>query len=118
MGVLDRITIIADTDHPRQPPWRAPYKYQVPLQFVPGVGAVALNRLINAFGSEMAVLHQASERDLAALVKPKIARLIVLAREGRLPLIAGGGGRYGRAVADAGQQAQLSLPGLSQSTRR
>lgn len=112
MGVLDRIVAISDCEEGFGPKWRAPYKYQVPLQFVPGVGAVALAKLINAFGSEMAVLHQASERELAQVVKPKVARLIVMAREGRLPLIAGGGGRYGKAVSDPEMAAQMSLPGM------
>ncbi len=111
-GVLDRIVEIQDFDEPHSPPWRAPYRYQVPLQFVPGVGAVTLNRLINTFGSEMAVLHQASEEALASVVGSRIARLIVLAREGKLPLIPGGGGRYGRAVADEKWASQMSLPGL------
>jgi len=112
MGVLDRIMSIADHGEAVQPPWRAPYRYQVPLQFVPGVGSVALNRLINAFGSEMAVLHEAREEEIARLVTPKVARLIAMAREGRLPLVAGGGGKYGRAVSDPGKAAQLGLPGL------
>lgn len=113
MGVLDRIVSLADHAEPVQPVWRAPYRYQVPLQFVPGVGSVALNRLINAFGSEMAVLHEAREEEIARLVTPKVARLIAMAREGRLPLVAGGGGKYGRAVSDAGRAAQAELPGLS-----
>ena len=112
MGVLDRIVSIAVYDEPHQPPWRAPYKYQVPLQFVPGVGAVAMAKLINAFGSEMAVLHRASEEEIAQVLGAKVARLIIMAREGTLPLVAGGGGRYGKAVADVGEAAQLNLPGL------
>lgn len=114
MGVLDRIKTIADYAEARQPTRRAPYRYQVPLQFVPGIGSVALNRLINALGSEMAVLHQASEAEIAQLISPKVARLIVMAREGRLSLIAGGGGKYGRAVANPGKAAQLDLPGLKE----
>jgi uncharacterized protein (TIGR00375 family) len=112
MGVLDRIASIADYEEPRQPQWRPPYRYQVPLQFVPGVGSVALNRLINAFGSEMVVLHQAKEEEIAQLVGPKVARLIVMAREGTLPLVPGGGGRYGKAVSDAARAAQMNLPGI------
>jgi uncharacterized protein (TIGR00375 family) len=110
MGVLDRIVAIADYPSPQPPPWRPPYRYQVPLQFVPGVGAVALNKLLNAFGSEMAVLHQAPEQELAQVVGAKLARRIVLAREGKLPLLAGGGGRYGKAVVEPAQAAQLNLP--------
>lgn len=109
-GVLDRILEIADYPAPRPPAHRPHYQHQVPLQFVPGVGAVAYNRLLNRFGTEMAVLHEADERGLAEAVGPKVARLIVLARTGELPLQAGGGGRYGRAV--RGDPGAMRLPGL------
>ncbi len=110
LGVLDRIVQIADYDEPQIPDHRGPYQYQIPLQFVPGVGAVALNKLINAFGSEMAVLHNATQRELGQTVGTKIARLIVQAREGKLPLQVGGGGRYGKALIE--DNGQVSLPGL------
>jgi uncharacterized protein (TIGR00375 family) len=110
VGVLDRILSIADLREPHHPPHRPPYHYQVPLQFVPGLGAVALRKLLNRFGSEMAVLHLAEESDLALTVGAKIARLIILAREGRLALAAGGGGVYGKAL--PGASGQLGFPGL------
>ena len=110
MGVLDRIAEIADHDAPRPPDHRPHYQYQVPLQFVPGIGAVAYNRLINRFGSEMAVLHEADERALGQTVGARRAGLIVQAREGTLPLQAGGGGRYGRAV--PGDAGKMRLPGM------
>lgn len=109
-GVLDRIVQLADFEEPRTPAHRPPYHYQVPLQFVPGVGAVTLKRLIDRFGSEMAVLHDASAEELAEIVGTRIADLIVQAREGTLPLKAGGGGRYGRAT--PGDSGQLDLPGI------
>ena len=110
-GVLDRIADIADCAEPRPPEHRPPYRYQVPLQFVPKVGAVALNRLINRFGSEMAVLHRATAEEIARTVGDKIAALIIAAREGTLPLRAGGGGHYGRAVTDdTPDDSQLRLP--------
>jgi PHP family Zn ribbon phosphoesterase len=84
----------------------------MPLQFVPGVGSVTLNRLLNHFGTEMAVLHQASEEEMALLVGTKVAHLLALAREGKLHLIAGGGGRPGRAVSDAKYALQMGLPGI------
>jgi uncharacterized protein (TIGR00375 family) len=111
MGVLDRIHEIADSAEPQPPPHRPPYRYQVPLQFVPKVGSVRLNRLINRFGSEMAVLHEASREALAQTVGTEVAELIVRAREGKLALQAGGGGRYGRALASVADT-QLRLPGL------
>lgn len=110
LGVLDRIVQIADYDEPRPSSHRPPYRYQVPLQFVPGVGTVTLNKLIKRYGSEMAVLHEAGSEDLAQTVGTKIAALIVQAREGTLPLQAGGGGRYGKAA--PGDTGQLDLPGL------
>lgn len=72
----------------------------MPLEFVPGIGPRSIDRLIQEFGSEMAILHDAGEEDIAAVVGPKAAHLIIRAREGALPLLAGGGGRYGRALAD------------------
>lgn len=98
MGVLDRISVIQDHPTPVHPEHRPDYHYQVPLEFVPGLGAVGLNRLIAAFGSEMAVLHQTSREDLARTVGTKLAHQIVLAREGLLPLTPGGGGHYGKVL--------------------
>lgn len=97
-GVLDRLVEIADYQAPVHPPARAPYCYQIPLRFLPGVGQRAIDRLIGRFGSEMAVLHRASAEDLAQVVGEKLAAVIVQARQGQLALVTGGGGRYGRVV--------------------
>ena len=99
-GVLDRIAEIADYPEPRPPDHRPPYHYQVPLQFLPGIGAVGLGKLLNRFGTEMRVLHEAAPEDLQVVVGQKLAQLVIQARQGSLPLLAGGGGRYGKAVAD------------------
>ncbi len=107
-GVLDRLTEIADRAEPRPPAHRPPYHYQVPLQFLPGIGAVSLNKLLNRFGTEMAVLHRVSQEEIEKTVGTKLAGVIVQAREGTLPLQPGGGGRYGRAVS-AAQETQMSL---------
>jgi len=107
-GVLDRIAEIADYPEPRPPQHRPPYHYQVPLQFLPGVGAVTLGKLLNRFGTEMRVLHEAGREELVQVVGEKAAELIIQAREGRLPLLAGGGGHYGKAVAHA-SETQLTM---------
>lgn len=98
MGVRDRLEEIADRPPIDQDPApdRPPYYHQIPLEFVPGAGQKTLDRLIAAFGSEMAVLHRAEEKDLAEVAGPGIARLILAAREGILALSAGGGGHYGK----------------------
>jgi len=96
VGVADRLEEVADRPADHAPRDRPPYIHQVPLEYVPGVGRRALERLIEAFGSEMRVLHGASEVELSRIVPERVARMIVAAREGRLQLLEGGGGRYGR----------------------
>ena len=107
-GVLDRIAEISDYPEPRSPAHRPPYRYQVPLQFLPGIGSVSLGKLLNRFGTEMKVLHETSADELERVIGTKLARLVIAAREGTLLLLAGGGGRYGKAAADA-SETQLSL---------
>ena len=95
-GVLDRIISIEDYPAPKHPKWRPPYYYQVPLDFVPNIGKKTLDRLIKTFGSEMEVLHKTGYEDLKQVVGREIASHIILAREGKLLLKAGGGGKYGK----------------------
>lgn len=102
VGVLDRIRHYAawqEGRFTRTERVRPPYVHQVPLSFVPGLGRRGLERLLAAFGTEMAVLHAASEADLAAVVGERVARLVVLARQGRLRIESGAGGIYGRVAA-------------------
>lgn len=98
IGVLDRITAIQDYPAPVHPSYRPDYHYQIPLQFVPGLGKVGLNRLIAHFGTEMAVLHEASLEELSKVTGWKLANQIILARDGLLALSAGGGGHYGKVI--------------------
>jgi uncharacterized protein (TIGR00375 family) len=107
-GVLDRVSDIADYPQPRPPAHRPPYRYQVPLLFLPKLGPVALGKLLNRFGTEMAVLHDVGATELTQVVGGRLAQLIMAARAGALPLTAGGGGRYGRVQADPAE-AQLEL---------
>ncbi|MEW9699084.1 endonuclease Q family protein [Paenibacillus sp. SI8] len=95
-GVMDRILALADREEPYLPPYRPPYHFQVPLEFIPGLGPKKLNQLLFRFGTEMNVLHKAAYEDLAREVGEDIAAYIVQAREGLLDLEVGGGGRYGK----------------------
>ncbi|MEK3878699.1 endonuclease Q family protein [Paenibacillus sp. FSL M7-0420] len=97
-GVLDRILHIADRPLPQVPEYRPPYHYQVPLEFIPGLGKRKLNLLLEAFGTEMNILHRAGEAELAAVAGAELAGLIVLARSGQLVLSSGGGGTYGKVL--------------------
>ncbi|HYF93467.1 MAG TPA: endonuclease Q family protein [Symbiobacteriaceae bacterium] len=104
LGVLDRIRHYRPLQEragvravPRE---RPPYVHQIPLAFVPGLGKRALERLLAAFGTEMGVLHRATEGELAEVVGPKLARLVAAARDGALAIEAGAGGVYGKVVAE------------------
>ncbi|MGG3564954.1 endonuclease Q family protein [Neobacillus rhizosphaerae] len=96
-GVADRILELKTTEG--SPVWRPPYVHQVPLEFIPGLGPRLLEKLVNHFGSEMAILHEVPCEALKEIVTPKIAELIMKAREGKINLAAGGGGKYGK-IAD------------------
>ncbi|GGA39304.1 hypothetical protein GCM10007416_10360 [Kroppenstedtia guangzhouensis] len=94
-GVSDRINQLADrpTHHPDH---RAPYIYQVPLEFIPKLGPKTLQKLLNRFGTEMEILHRAPLGEIAELAGASVANYIRLARERRLEFEEGGGGTYGR----------------------
>ena len=96
MGVFDRIQIIKDKKETRSPKNRPPYIYQIPLTFIPGLGAKTINKLLNHFGTEMDILHKLSKDDIEAVTNTKIAHLIVQARTNELIVQSGGGGVYGK----------------------
>ncbi|MEH7414813.1 endonuclease Q family protein [Neobacillus drentensis] len=93
-GVADRILELKTAD--KSPAGRPPYIHQVPLEFIPGLGPRLLEKLVNHFGSEMAILHEVPFEALIEVVPAKIADLIMKAREGNINLAAGGGGKYGK----------------------
>ncbi|KRF12127.1 endonuclease Q family protein [Paenibacillus sp. Soil787] len=95
-GVMDRIQHLADRELAYLPPYRPPYHFQVPLEFIPGLGPKKLSQLLHRFGTEMNVLHRTTPDELASEVGEEIASYIVKAREGTLQLEVGGGGRYGK----------------------
>ena len=96
MGVFDRIEIIKDKKETKSPEKRPPYIYQVPLTFIPGLGAKTIEKLLTHFDNEMNILHKLSEDDIEAVTNSKIAHTIIMAREGNLGIQAGGGGVYGK----------------------
>ncbi|QHW30252.1 TIGR00375 family protein [Paenibacillus rhizovicinus] len=98
-GVLDRIMELAEQagrKSPYIPDTRPPYVYQVPLEFVPGIGRKTLDKLLERFGTEMNILHDASEAEIAETAGESAAAMIVSARIGTLALETGGGGKYGK----------------------
>ena len=95
-GVFDRIELIKDKEKTKSPKNRPPYIYQVPLGFIPGVGPRYITKLLDAFNTEMNILHKLSKDDIEAVVGEKIANKIVDARDGNVKIESGGGGVYGK----------------------
>lgn len=93
-GVATRIQELSDVEAPIV--LRPPYIHQVPLDFIPGLGAKMFERLLQAFGTEMNILHHVSKEQLMEVVPEKLAQLIDLARNGQLSFTHGGGGKYGK----------------------
>nr|WP_241254492.1 endonuclease Q family protein [Brevibacillus sp. SYP-B805] len=95
-GVAERVEQLADLPAGVHPPHRPPYVEQIPLEFIPGVGRKTREKLYQAFGTEMNILHRTDEEQLASIVGEAAARTIILARAGKLAISAGGAGTYGR----------------------
>ena len=95
-GDFDRIELIKDKEKTKSPKNRPPYIYQVPLGFIPGVGPRYITKLLDAFNTEMNILHKLSKDDIEAVVGEKIANKIVDARDGNVKIESGGGGVYGK----------------------
>lgn len=95
-GVAERILELKTADHGREN--RPPYIHQIPLEFIPGLGPKLLNKLLQHFGTEMAILHEVPYEEIQKVVPAKIAGHIIKAREGKVHLAAGGGGKYGKMI--------------------
>jgi len=98
-GVFDRIELIKDKKETKSPANRPPYIYQVPLQFIPGVGRKTIENLLKTFETEMNILHKLSYDDIEAVVGTKAALNIENARTGNMKVHSGGGGNYGKVEA-------------------
>ena len=96
MGVYDRIEIIKDKEESKSPNFRPEYVYQIPLGFIPGVGGKTIKKLLDTFETEMNILHKLDYDDIEAVVGEKVATNIINAREGKMHIIEGGGGIYGK----------------------
>lgn len=95
-GVMDRILSLSDRTEPVVPADRPPYRYQVPLEFLPGLGKRTLDRMLAEFGTEMNILHRVPGESLKRAVGRELAGMILAARRGELQAESGGGGIYGK----------------------
>lgn len=111
IGVMHRVEELADRPAGYMPEGAVPFKTLIPLTeiiaTVRGTGQLSskgvwddYNRLVKAFGSEFEVLLQAQESKMKEIVKPRIAKLIMLAREGKVKVTPGYDGVYGSLAMD------------------
>jgi uncharacterized protein (TIGR00375 family) len=100
-GVMDRILAIADRREAQIAAHRPPYRFQVPLEFIPGLGKKKLAALLDRFGTEMNILHRVPERELREAAGDEIAGYLLRARSGELTVEVGGGGRYGKVMRES-----------------
>ncbi|NPV90372.1 MAG: TIGR00375 family protein [Firmicutes bacterium] len=96
LGVMDRVEMIADRTAPKHPPHRPPYHHLIPLESFSGIGARKVERLLDEYGSEKAVLWCADEAGLERIAGPATAGLILRARAGEAAVTPGGGGKFGK----------------------
>lgn len=93
-GVFDRLQELKNTEVGRDD--RPAYHYQVPLEYLPGLGPKTFEKLLARFGTEMEIMHHASHAALVEVVPEKLANMIIGNRNGEQDVEAGGGGKYGK----------------------
>lgn len=103
-GVYDRIVAIRDYPEPRHPVGRPVYNYRVPLKDLPGVGSRTIAKLMTVFDNEIEILEKAEIKDIARVAGAQTAGLIQKMRLGRLDILPGGGGCYGKVKKDNSNQ--------------
>jgi len=91
-GVKERIKELTSSE---KTPLRPPYIHQVPLDYLPKLGPKTFDKLLDAFGTEMNIIHYVTFSELKEVIPEKLAELIILNREGKLEINPGGGGKYG-----------------------
>ncbi|MEM5804621.1 MAG: endonuclease Q family protein [Candidatus Aenigmatarchaeota archaeon] len=120
IGVLNRVEELADRPEGFVPKNAIPFKSILPLSeilaalFDSGVATKAVqeksNRLIAEFGSELNVLLEAPQTKLAEIAGEKVARALMMNREGRVRVQPGYDGEYGRPLFDEKEMAKPSNP--------
>lgn len=101
MGVYDRIEVIQDYPSSRSPEGRPPYYYRLPLKDLPGIGSRTYLKLMQAFPKEIELLENVRLEDISRVGGAKAAAAVKDMRLGRLGIIPGGGGKYGRVTLQA-----------------
>lgn len=93
-GVYDRILSLSTDSQANI--IRPEYYYQVPLDYLPGLGPKTYQNLLERFSTEMNIIHHVSKADLETVVSQDMVTMIIDNRNGIQHVLAGGGGKYGK----------------------
>ncbi|MBI3033814.1 DNA helicase UvrD [Candidatus Woesearchaeota archaeon] len=127
IGVLHRVEELADRPEGFRPPNAAPFHSLIPVSEIiaqaTGTGIAtakvwkAFNELIKAFGSEYNVLLEAPGEEIGRVTGEKIASAIMLNRAGKLKIIPGYDGEYGKPVFGAIENNENPEKGLKKQVK-
>jgi uncharacterized protein (TIGR00375 family) len=106
IGVMNRVDQLADRPEGFKPKNAIPFKNFIPLEEIiadaKGVGKLSQQvekeymGIISKFGTEFEVLAKVPEEDLRKSISPRIAEGIIRVRQGKVKLLAGYDGEYGK----------------------
>jgi len=117
IGVLNRVEQLADREEGFRPKGAVDFKSIIPLSeiislstgyniFTKKVSDI-YNKLIENFGTEFKILLDAEEKELKKIVDERLANLIIKNRLGKIKVIPGYDGVYGRAIEKSVNQKTL-----------
>lgn len=105
VGVLHRVDLLADRNPGYVPPSFVPARHLLPLEEIIAAAAgkrpaaksvqAEYNRLIDCYGSELAILLERTDAELAEHTPPRIWQGIMQVRGGTLRILPGYDGEYG-----------------------
>lgn len=114
-GVIDRVRELATSNVPEHPEHRPPYLHLIPLseivaKVLPERAAFAeWEKLVGAFGNEISVLIDVRMDRIREVARSDVADAIRSFREGRIRIIPGGGGAYGKIEIINNKKGQKSI---------
>ncbi|WAH39052.1 endonuclease Q family protein [Alicyclobacillus dauci] len=97
-GVWDRLEEISDLAAAVHPKHRPPYIHHVPLRDIPGLGPRGYQKLMAAFGTELAVRQRATHSQLTDVLGEHMGQIVARALQGDFTWQVGGAGTYGKLV--------------------